>query len=336
VQKKVVGFDVRRKNIIQAKFLEDYFGFDNVEFIEGDAYTFIPDDQFSVVYNLGLLYHVVDPVGLIERVYNGAKDFVVIVTLVAPDDDCMLTMRTGVQISRSIEGTRTIEFQPTFKALIEMIKAVGFKKIMCLDVPTVEYISDYNKLRRCLICFKNDIAIKDMVELHLTNIPFSEIDFLSYKEIITNGGRAYTWHFDQGEKATISENWLCTQQVTHVQNKSYNLLSQDMNPILVGPVMTDFSLNAKSIIVEMAIPRILSFEISNVFAEIFWRNDPNDDFQRQKSISFNVKPGNEFQKYKLDLQKSPYWENSPFLQLRLDPLNTRGEINLKSISIFEQ
>jgi ubiquinone/menaquinone biosynthesis C-methylase UbiE len=335
--KKVVGFDVRKRNVIQAKFLKNYFGFSNVEFTESDLYNFTPDEQFTVVYNLGLLYHVVDPVGLIERTYNWSKDFVVIDTLVTPGDDCLLTVKTGVQISKCIEGTRTIEFRPTRRALIEMIKAVGFKKIMQVEVPGVENMFDYkNKYRQCLICFKNDVTIKNMEELHLTNIPLSsEIDFLSYKEIITNGGKTFIWYFDQEEKAIISENWQCTQQLTHIENKNFNLISQGMDPILVGPVMTNFSLKAKFIIVEMSIPQIETSNMSNIFAEIFWRNNPNDDFRPEKSIAFNVKSGNKFHKYKLDLQKCFYWENSPFLQLRLDPLNTKGKIKLKSIDISE-
>jgi SAM-dependent methyltransferase len=55
----VQGVDLRTSNIAQALFLRDRYGVENVEFAVSHAHDIGTPDQWDVVLNLGVLYHVV-------------------------------------------------------------------------------------------------------------------------------------------------------------------------------------------------------------------------------------------------------------------------------------
>src|SRR5262245_24910391 len=81
----VHGVDLRDVNIRQAKFLQDvYGGFDNVEFTTTDVNA-LGVDQFDVVLNLGVLYHVTDPLAFMEQTYELTRRVAVIDTVCDPD-----------------------------------------------------------------------------------------------------------------------------------------------------------------------------------------------------------------------------------------------------------
>jgi 2-polyprenyl-3-methyl-5-hydroxy-6-metoxy-1,4-benzoquinol methylase len=65
----VTGVEIRPEVVERAKLLQSYFGHDNIEFLEGD----VQEDgtvqgPYDVSLFYGILYHLRDPIGALERV----------------------------------------------------------------------------------------------------------------------------------------------------------------------------------------------------------------------------------------------------------------------------
>lgn len=148
--KQVHGVEYRARNVAQANFLKSYYELANVDFEQADAMD-LPDTPYDVVMCLGLLYHVVSPVELIEYCYRNAGQLAVIDTNCSQTGDSRYQVVTNKNITSHIEGTRTIELQPSYQAVIDTMLAVGFKHIIeVVGVPT-QTIPLYSDRTRC--CF---------------------------------------------------------------------------------------------------------------------------------------------------------------------------------------
>jgi SAM-dependent methyltransferase len=151
----VDGVDLRSRNIAQARFLADHYGIDNVSFSVGDAADMKPGQQWDAVLNLGVLYHVTEPVQLLRRTYELCRDFAVI------DTNCHLEPVSGFfvvaekDVERPAEGREPMEFLPTYRAAIDAIRYVGFSQVLEVvgkaDRPHKSYASGH---RRCFLAIK--------------------------------------------------------------------------------------------------------------------------------------------------------------------------------------
>lgn len=153
--KSVRGIEYREKNLRQAEFLRGYYRVDNVTFEQGDVYALPEDLQYDVIMCLGIMYHVVQPVELLEYCYEHAKKFAVIDTVCHKQPIPAYVVVGDKNTDVAIEGTRSIEFQPTYRGLIETMRQVGFKDIVEIvgecATPVTLY-SDHS--RRCFIAYK--------------------------------------------------------------------------------------------------------------------------------------------------------------------------------------
>ena len=78
-----VGIDGRQMHVEQANLVFEAKGIDRAryEFLRGDVFaTELDDEPFDIVLCLGLLYHVSNPFGLMERIAAWSDDLVVIDT----------------------------------------------------------------------------------------------------------------------------------------------------------------------------------------------------------------------------------------------------------------
>ena len=89
------GVDLRPHNIRQAQFLAECYGIDNVHFDVSDIDGFEPDEQRDVVMNLGLLYHVTDPLRLMRRTYQLCRAVAVVDTICRRDPVSAFFLRSG-------------------------------------------------------------------------------------------------------------------------------------------------------------------------------------------------------------------------------------------------
>ena len=153
--RSVTGVELREDNLARAQYLKNYYQINNVNFIQADILSYKPTQTFDVVYNLGVLYHVVDPIGLLQHSYNLCKQFAVVDTVCRKEPVSAFFAVYDKKTHRLGAGSQTVEFHPTYRALIDAMHFVGFKNIIEL-VPTSGKVSGIyaTQTRRCLIGFK--------------------------------------------------------------------------------------------------------------------------------------------------------------------------------------
>lgn len=160
--KQVTGVELRTENIQQGLFLKKHYGIDNIFYEQGDIARWQPAGTFSIVLNLGLLYHVIDPVTLVRNTYDWCEDFAVIDTVCHHEPVSAFIAAFNKNTVKRGEGTHTVELHPTYRALIDTMHDAGF-------VDLIELIADpgkdgrtssiyRNHLRRCIIGFKRPMA----------------------------------------------------------------------------------------------------------------------------------------------------------------------------------
>ena len=156
--KKVLGVDLREENIAKANLLKNYFQVDNAEFRVQNVYDLDIAQKFDVVYNLGLFYHITDPFLLMQHTYEMCDNFAVIDSIMHKEPVSAFLQMVNKDVSSHAEGDYVMELHPTYRAMIDLMHAVGFKNIQEV-VPA----DDGNRVahplydrhdRRCLIGFK--------------------------------------------------------------------------------------------------------------------------------------------------------------------------------------
>jgi len=156
--RKVVGVDLRPENIAKANFLKNYFRTENVEFRVQNVYDLDASEEFDVVYNLGLFYHITDPYLLMKHTYDMCGKFAVVDSIMHKEPVSAFLQMVNKDVSSHAEGDFVVELHPTYRAMIDLMHAVGFK-----DIREVVPVGDSNKVphtlydrhdRRCLIGFK--------------------------------------------------------------------------------------------------------------------------------------------------------------------------------------
>lgn len=127
--KHVWGVDLREENIAQARFLAAYYGIDNVSFEVSDADR-LPEEQFDVVLNLGVLYHVTDPLGFMRQTCRLTRQFAVIDTKAHPEPVSAYLLRCDVDTNVPTEGRESVELQPTYRGAIDTLRYAGFTELV--------------------------------------------------------------------------------------------------------------------------------------------------------------------------------------------------------------
>ncbi|MCC3245466.1 class I SAM-dependent methyltransferase [Methylocystis sp. WRRC1] len=161
---RVTGFDIRQENVDKARDLIAYLGTPDIEVRQSDILDLTPvkNGTFDVVYNLGLMYHLTQPIEAMEITYALCNEIAVV------DTNCSREAFSGfaqIQVGNvnqpdHARGARRLELKPTYRAVIDMMLAVGFKDLIevTLDLkdfphsPSRHVLETYN--RRRIIGFK--------------------------------------------------------------------------------------------------------------------------------------------------------------------------------------
>jgi len=81
---RCVGYDNDRDGHLQtASLIRDRLGLYNVSFRKTDVQAIPADARFSIVANVGGLYHVTDPVAVLQQSYAMATDFLIVQNVVS-------------------------------------------------------------------------------------------------------------------------------------------------------------------------------------------------------------------------------------------------------------
>ena len=150
------GSDLRQENIDQAEFLKKAFGVKNANFYVQNIKDMADAGQtFDVVLNLGLMYHLSTPYEVLRTCYEMTERFCVVDTIThkEPFSGYHVALKDD---SISIEGDLNFELQPTYRGILDTIKAAGFLEVVEIVAP-VDNVDLYRDAsRRCLVAFKND------------------------------------------------------------------------------------------------------------------------------------------------------------------------------------
>lgn len=160
---QVTAFDFKPDNIHRAGMLNDYMG-TGVQLDVADAYD-LPEHYaggFDVVLNLGLLYHVTDPVRLVQLTHALTRHVAVFDTLChkEPFSGFINAYINDQQIKRSGMGAQQIELHPTYRGLVDLIHFAGFRNLIEVapvigaEYPDREKEHYYVGHRRTIIAFK--------------------------------------------------------------------------------------------------------------------------------------------------------------------------------------
>ena len=153
--KHVDGIDLRDENIAQARFLAEHYGTENVTFRVSDADAFSSEQQWDVVLNLGVLYHVVNPLQFIRQTYELCRKFAIIDTVCHSEPISAYLLFGNKNVDKPAEGRETWEFHPTYRGAIETIRYAGFSEVIEIigeaDPPHPFYV---NGSRRCFLAVK--------------------------------------------------------------------------------------------------------------------------------------------------------------------------------------
>jgi 2-polyprenyl-3-methyl-5-hydroxy-6-metoxy-1,4-benzoquinol methylase len=153
--RSVRGVDLRANNIAQANFLAEHFGVDGVTFEVRDSRELEGVEQFDVVLNLGLLYHVTEPFELVRQTYELCRRMAIIDTSCALEPFAGFVIVGDRDVGKPVEGRADVELHPTYRGAIETIRAAGFSEVFEVigrsDRPHPRYDSG---MRRCFLAIK--------------------------------------------------------------------------------------------------------------------------------------------------------------------------------------
>ena len=147
------GIDLRAQNIAEAQLLAEHYGTHNATFEVGDADDIASDQQWDVVLNLGVLYHVLNPFDFIRRTFELCRSFAVIDTVCHTEPVSGYFVMGDKDVNRSAEGKAAYELHPTYRAVIDTIRHAGFREIFEVvgrsEIPHDLYATGG---RRCFLC----------------------------------------------------------------------------------------------------------------------------------------------------------------------------------------
>ncbi|MDQ1461917.1 MAG: tRNA (mo5U34)-methyltransferase [Actinomycetota bacterium] len=125
----VDGFDLRPTNIAKARFLATHYGIGNVDFNVADVDDFEHEHQWDVVLNLGVLYHVVNPLQFMRQTYELCRRFAIIDTIVHSEPISAYVLFGDKNVDLPAEGREDWELHPTYRGAIDTIRYAGFSEV---------------------------------------------------------------------------------------------------------------------------------------------------------------------------------------------------------------
>jgi SAM-dependent methyltransferase len=155
----VAGIDGRQMHVDQANLVFEAKGIDPSRYSFGVADVLRdkwPDGPFDVVLCLGLLYHVSDPIGLLDRISETNTDLLVIDTAVADGAGSYWRSRTdSADDPRSAVGAKTVLI-PSRRALVDLVKSHGYRVVpLAPNMSSYQGMDDFRTGERlAFICAK--------------------------------------------------------------------------------------------------------------------------------------------------------------------------------------
>jgi len=142
-----LGMDIRPDNIEKANLLKRHWGLSHCDFEVGDVFEYdFGETAFDVVFLLGILYHVENPVGLMRLAANCTSRYLFVETQLCVSGDpipygwgspdahrdgteyCVLHQEKDWE-SNPLASVGGFSFIPNLAAVVAMLGAAGFSSI---------------------------------------------------------------------------------------------------------------------------------------------------------------------------------------------------------------
>ena len=171
---QVAGVDLRPQNIKQARWLATTYGIKNVHFICDNVRNLSRYPGYDIAFCGGLLYHVTFPVELIKDIHDCCNEFVVFDTAAAKDPLSTFILVLHKNINYSAEGESSYEFQPTYRAVVDLLLSVGFEYVFEIVGSTAAEVWGYQEgITRSFIAFKSG---SKYIELFKSSLPTTSME----------------------------------------------------------------------------------------------------------------------------------------------------------------
>lgn len=164
-----LGIDARAENIDKANFIKAKRSSSNCEFKVGDIYQYpYGEKKFEIVFLLGILYHVENPIGLMRLASNLTEKILFVETQLCktvgnvsfgwgvPDrylegtDYCVLYQEEDSK-ENPLASLGGFSFVPNIAAVISMLRAAGFRSVLQLHPNAWVREPQYDQIDRAIL-----------------------------------------------------------------------------------------------------------------------------------------------------------------------------------------
>jgi 2-polyprenyl-3-methyl-5-hydroxy-6-metoxy-1,4-benzoquinol methylase len=147
---EVVGFDGRPELVRQARLLQSVVGVENARFECLDFFDMTPErlGRFDVVLNLGVLYHLPEPVAALRRSLAMASRVMLLDTMLDPRTQALVKLRWEPPLDARCATRDGIVAYPTAKAVWLMLRHLGAASITQIPVRSEDVPRAYLERRR--------------------------------------------------------------------------------------------------------------------------------------------------------------------------------------------
>ena len=144
--REVVGFDARRELVDEASFIREVVGCGNVQFRVLDFWDMNPETMggsFDVVLNLGILYHLPDPLEALKRTRQMANGYIILDTMLVRSEDSIIRIDWEKPNDINQAATAGIVAWPSRSGVELMLKHIGLSRYLEIPIRTMEVPSSY-------------------------------------------------------------------------------------------------------------------------------------------------------------------------------------------------
>lgn len=143
---EVLGFDGRAGLIEQAELIRSIVGVNNVEFRVLDFWDMSPHalgGTFDIVLNLGILYHLTDPLRALQLTKSMTCKYILLDTAVYPSTESVIKLSWEEASDISSATGSGIVTAPSKSSIDLMLRHIGVAKWLEIPVRTTDMPRDY-------------------------------------------------------------------------------------------------------------------------------------------------------------------------------------------------
>ena len=148
---EVVGFDARTEMIAQANLIKSIIGIDNVSFRVLDFKDLCPqllDGTFDIVLNLGVMYHLPDPLETLRRTIMMSRQTILLDTGVYCSDDSIIHLRWEEPVDIWTAHKAGVVAYPSKTCIELLLRHLDVREWFEIPVRSDSMPRDYRERRR--------------------------------------------------------------------------------------------------------------------------------------------------------------------------------------------